>query len=54
MKTQRHLDETEDIEAIKIPLHEVREMLDKGEIKTSSETVALLHYFMYENKKQIP
>lgn len=50
IKTQRHLDETEDIEVVKIPIEEVKEMLDKGEIKTSSETVALLHYFMYEYK----
>ena len=48
VKTHRHLDETEDIEVVKIPIDEVKEMLDKGEIKTSSETVALLHYFMYE------
>lgn len=48
VKTQRHLDSTEDIEVVRIPLQEAKEMLDKGEIKTSSETVALLHYFMYE------
>ena len=51
VKTQRHLDETEDIEVIKIPIQEVKKMLDKGEIKTSSETVALLHYIMYENNE---
>ena len=48
VKTHKHLDETEDIEVVKIPIDEVKEMLDKSEIKTSSETVALLHYFMYE------
>lgn len=49
VKTQMHLDETEDIEVIKIPIKEAREMLDKGEIKTSSEQIGLLHYFLYEN-----
>ena len=51
VKTQRHLDETEDIEVLKIPIEEVRKMLEGGEIKTSSETVGLLYYFMYEEKK---
>ena len=52
VKTQRHLDATEDIKVIKLPLEEVKEMLDKNEIITSSETVALMHYFNYiENKK---
>lgn len=46
--THRHLDETEDIEVVKVPIEEVREMLKKNEIITSTETVALLHYFMYE------
>ena len=50
VKTQRHLDETEDIEVIKVPMEEVKQMLDNNEIRTSSETVALLHYFMYEDK----
>ena len=54
VKTKRHLDKTEDIEVVEIPLQEAKNMLDNGEIKTSSETVALLHYIMYENKKQIP
>lgn len=49
-KTQRHLDETEDIEVVMIPKEEVKEMLDNGEIKTSSEAIGLLHYFMYENE----
>ena len=51
VKTHRHLDETEDIEVLEIPIHEIKTMLDNGEIKTSSETVALLHYFMYEERK---
>lgn len=51
VKTQRHLDETEDIEVVKVPMEEVKQMLDNNEIITSSETVALLHYFMYEDKK---
>ena len=51
VKTHRHLDETEDIEVIEIPIEEVKKMLDKGEIKTSSEAVGLLNYFMYEYKK---
>lgn len=50
VKTQRHLDETEDIEVIKIPIKEIKEMLDKQEILTSSEQIGLLHYFLYENK----
>ena len=47
-----HLDETEDIEVVKVPLSEVKQMLDKDEIITSSEEIALLHYFLYENEKQ--
>ena len=50
VKTQRHLDETEDIEVIKIPIKEIKEMLDRQEILTSSEQIGLLHYFLYENK----
>lgn len=50
IKTKRHLDETEDIEVLELPKDEVRQMLDNGEIKTSSEAIGLLHYFMYENK----
>ena len=34
VKTQRHLDETEDIEVIKIPIKEIKEMLDRQEILT--------------------
>lgn len=52
VKTQRHLDETEDIEVVKIPLKEAKEMVDRNEIITSSETVALLHYFTYECKNE--
>ena len=51
VKTHRHLDETEDIEVLELPIEEVKEMLDNGEIKTSSEAVGLLNYFMYEYKK---
>lgn len=50
-KTHMHLDDTEDIEVVKIPLEEVKKMLDKNEIITASETVALLHYFTYECNK---
>lgn len=50
VKTERHLDETEDIEVLKIPVEEVKKMLESGEIQTSSETVGLLYYFMYEDK----
>lgn len=52
VKTQRHLDETEDIEVLKIPVEEVRKMLEDGEIQTSSETVGLLYYFMYEENNR--
>ena len=50
IKTERHLDETEDIEVIELPKDEVKKMLDNGDIKTSSEAIGLLHYFMYQNK----
>ncbi len=50
VKTHNHLDETEDIEVLKIPKKEVRKMLDNNEIKTSSEEIGLLHYFLYEDK----
>lgn len=52
VKTHRHLDETEDISVVKIPLEEVKRMLDKNEIITASETVALLHYFAYEQNSK--
>ena len=51
LKTQRHLDETEDIDVIKIPILEIKQMLDNGDIKTSSEEIGLLHYFLYECKE---
>lgn len=51
VKTHRHLDETEDIDVIKIPITEIKKMLDNGEIRTSSEEIGLLHYFLYENKE---
>lgn len=51
VKTQRHLDATEDIKVITIPLEEAKEMLERNEIKTSSETVALMYYFNYEHNK---
>ena len=51
LKTERYLDETEDIEVIKVPIVEVKKMLDRGEITTSSEEIGLLHYFLYENKE---
>lgn len=48
VKTERHLDEDEDITVMELPLDEVKEMLDKNEIITASSTVALMHYFLYE------
>ena len=48
VKTNIHLDKTEDIKVIKVPIHKVKEMLRNNEIKTSGENIALLHYFMYE------
>ena len=51
IKTHRNLDETEDIEVLRIPISEVKQMLDNGEIRTSSEEIGLLHYFLYENKE---
>lgn len=50
-KTKRHLDETEDINVVEIEVAKVKEMLDNNEIITSSEVVALLHYFTYEEVK---
>lgn len=46
-KTKRHLDFDEDIEVVKIPLKEAREMLDNNELKTLSSVLGLMHYFMY-------
>lgn len=50
VKTRRHLDETENIEVVEVQVEEARKMLEKGEIKTASETIALMHYFLYEEK----
>ena len=50
IKTQRHLDEKEDIEIIEVPKEELKQMLDNGEFETSMELIGLLHYFMYENE----
>ncbi len=47
IKTQRHLDETEDINVVEIEMEELKEMLDKNEIITASTTIALMHYFLY-------
>ena len=52
VKTQRNLDETEDIEVVTIPLEEAKKLLAEGYIRTSSETIALMHYFLYEENKQ--
>lgn len=52
VKTETNLDETEDIEVVKVPLKEAKEMLDRNEFKTSSEIVALLHYFAYEQENE--
>ena len=49
VKTKQHLDDDEDINVVELPLDEVKCMLDKNEIITSSSTVALMHYFLYEN-----
>ena len=51
VKTKRHLDPTEDIEVIKIPIEEVKQMLDKGEITTVSEIILLMQYFFYGIEK---
>lgn len=49
-KTQQHLDETEDINVIELPLKEVIEMLDKNELITATSTIALMHYLRYIKK----
>lgn len=51
-KTQRHLDETEDIEVVEVPIEEAKKLLDSGDLKSSCEIVALLHYFMYEDNQK--
>ncbi len=48
VKTSMKLDDEEDIEVVKVPIHRVKEMLKNNELITSGETVALFHYFMYE------
>lgn len=46
-KTKTHLDFDEDIEVIKIPIKEAKEMLDNNKLKTLSSVLGLMHYFMY-------
>lgn len=48
IKTQRKLDETEDIEVVKIQMKEAKKLLENNEIMTANEIIALLHYFTYE------
>lgn len=50
VKTHRHLDDTEDINVIKVKINTLKKMLDNNEILDASTTIALLHYFMYEKK----
>lgn len=50
IKTQTHFDETEDIEVVKVKIDDAKEMLNNNDINTSSELIALFHYFMYINK----
>ena len=52
IKTERHLDEKEDIEVVEILKQDVKQMLDNGKLETSIELVGLLHYFMYEDKNK--
>lgn len=49
-KTKQHLDFDEDIELVKIPLKEAKELLDSNKLKTLSSVLGLMHYFMYEHK----
>lgn len=49
-KTKQHLDDTEDIKVLEIPLDEVEKMLDNNELITASTMIALLHYFRYIKK----
>ena len=49
-KTEQHLDESEDINVIEVPLEELIEMLDKNEIITASTTIAIMHYLRYCKK----
>ena len=48
-KTQRHLDETEDIKVKIVPLIEAKKQLETNEIVTASTTIALLEYFLTKN-----
>ena len=50
VKTERHLDFDEDIEVVKIPLKEVKKLLDNNKLKTLSSVLGLMHYFMYIEK----
>ncbi len=45
VKTERHLDKTEDIKVRKITIDELKELYKAGEIRTSSELIAILSYF---------
>ena len=49
-KTKQHLDPTEDIKVIELPMEEVIEMIDKGESKTASTMIALMYYLRKNNK----
>ena len=49
-KTKQHLDDTEDINVIEVPLEELIDMLDKNEIITASTTIAIMHYLLYKKK----
>ena len=49
-KTKQHLDPTEDIKVIELPMEEVIEMIDKGEFKTASTMIALMYYLRKNNK----
>lgn len=51
-KTKQHLDETEDIKVVELPIEEVVEMLDRNELITASTMIALLHYLRYEKKEK--
>ena len=44
-KTQRHLDDTEDIKVRKISIEELKELYRNGEIHSSAELIAILSYF---------
>lgn len=46
-ETERHLDETEDINVVEVSMEELKDMLDKNEIITASTTIALMHYILY-------